>query len=195
MKKFLDILLICFFLWLILPLLFFGSILILLFDGKPVFFIQQRIGFGGKAFNLVKFRTMSVDHTRTHGSFDLDSFARVTTVGSLLRRTKLDELPQVWNVLRGDMSLVGPRPEVRQWVDVYSERWSKVHQVRPGITDPASIIYRNEQQLLAQSSDPERTYREEVLPHKLSIYEKYLDEQSLLGDIGILFKTIATLIR
>ena len=195
MKIFLDILLICFFLWLILPLLFFGSILILLFDGKPVFFIQQRIGFGGKTFNLVKFRTMSVDPTRTHSSFDLDSFACVTTVGSLLRRIKLDELPQVWNVLRGDMSLVGPRPEVRQWVDVYSERWSKVHQVRPGITDPASIIYRNEQQLLAQSSDPERTYREEVLPHKLSIYEKYLDEQSLWGDICILFKTIVALIR
>ena len=195
MKNFLDILLICFFLWLILPLLFFGSILILLFDGKPIFFIQQRIGFGGKAFNLVKFRTMSVDPTRTHDSFDLDSLSCVTTVGSLLRRTKLDELPQVWNVLRGDMSLVGPRPEVRHWVDVYSERWSKVHQVRPGITDPASIIYRNEQQLLAQSSDPERTYREEILPHKLSIYEKYVDEQSLLGDIGILFKTIIALIR
>jgi lipopolysaccharide/colanic/teichoic acid biosynthesis glycosyltransferase len=195
MKRFLDILLLSTFLWLILPLLFLGSILVLLFDGKPIFFMQQRVGLGGKSFKLIKFRTMSVESEATAGNFDVGSSARVTAVGVLLRRTKLDELPQLWNVLCGDMSLVGPRPEVRKWVDVYPERWARVHLVRPGITDPASIVYRNEEQLLAQSSDPEKTYREEVLPHKLSLYEMYVKEQSLLGDIRILFQTIVALVR
>jgi lipopolysaccharide/colanic/teichoic acid biosynthesis glycosyltransferase len=195
MKRVLDVFLVSFFLWLILPLLIIGSVLILLFDGKPVFFIQQRIGFGGKVFNLVKFRTMSVDPVNVEGSFDVGSSARVTAVGALLRRTKLDELPQLWNVVRGDMSLVGPRPEVFKWVNTYPERWKKVHQVRPGVTDPASIIYRNEEQLLSQSSDPEKTYREEVLPHKLSLYESYVDNWSLLGDIKILLKTVAVLLK
>lgn len=181
--------------WLILPLLLFGAVLVLLFDGKHVFFIQQRVGFAGKEFKLIKFRTMSAQPVSAQGSFDVGSSARVTAVGALLRRTKLDELPQLWNVLRGDMSLVGPRPEVRKWVDAYPERWARVNSVRRGITDPASIVYRNEEQLLAQSPDPEKTYREEVLPHKLSLYENYVKEQSLLGDIRILFQTIVALIR
>jgi lipopolysaccharide/colanic/teichoic acid biosynthesis glycosyltransferase len=195
MKRLLDILLVTFFLLLISPLLLFGSMLILLFDGKPVFFIQQRVGLAGKEFNLIKFRTMSVESVSVQGGFDVGSSARITAVGALLRRTKLDELPQLWNVVLGDMSLVGPRPEVRKWVDVYPERWNKVHQVRPGITDPASIVYRNEEQLLAQSSDPEKTYREEVLPHKLSLYEMYMESWSLLGDIKILFRTIVVLLK
>lgn len=195
MKRLLDILLVSLFFWLIVPLLLLGAMLVLLFDGKPVFFMQSRVGLGGKSFKLIKFRTMLVDPASTKGSFDMGSSVRVTAVGALLRRTKLDELPQLWNVLLGQMALVGPRPEVRKWVDAYPQRWAKVHQVRPGVTDPASIVYRNEEQLLAQSSDPEKIYRDEVLPHKLSIYEKYVEEQSLLGDIGILFKTIAVLVR
>ena len=195
MKRLLDILLVFFFILLILPLLFIGSMLILLFDGKPVFFIQQRVGLAGKDFNLIKFRTMSVEPVSVQGGFDVGSSARITAVGALLRRTKLDELPQLWNVVLGDMSLVGPRPEVRKWVDVYPERWNKVHQVRPGVTDPASIVYRNEEQLLAQSSDPEKTYREEVLPHKLSLYEMYVESWSLLGDIKILFRTLLVLLK
>jgi len=194
-KRFLDLLLIFFFIWLIVPLVLLGVLLVLAFDGKPVFFIQHRIGLGGKSFKLFKFRTMSAELESAHGGFDAGSTVRVTRIGALLRRTKLDELPQLWNVLCGDMSLVGPRPEVRKWVDAYPERWARVHLVRPGITDPASIVYRNEEQLLAQSSDPEKTYREEVLPHKLSLYEKYVKEQSLLGDIHILFQTIVALIR
>ena len=93
------------------------------------------------------------------------------------------------------MSLVGPRPEVRKWVDVFPERWAKIHQIRPGITDPASILYRNEERLLAQSNDPERTYQEEVLPHKLSLYEEYVDEHSFWGDIRIIFQTFKALFQ
>jgi lipopolysaccharide/colanic/teichoic acid biosynthesis glycosyltransferase len=195
MKRLLDILLGSFILWLILPLLILVYLLIQIFDGPPFLFRQLRVGQGGKDFEVIKFRTMSLETTSVQGSFDMGSSVRVTRIGALLRRTKLDELPQFWNVVRGDMSLVGPRPEVRKWVDAYPERWSKLHEVRPGITDPASIIYRNEEQLLAQSSDPEKTYREEVLPHKLSLYEAYLDSWSMLGDIKILFKSIVVILK
>ena len=108
----------------------------------------------------------------------------------LFRSTKLDELPQLWNVLRGDMSLVGPRPEVQKWVDVYPERWSRVLSLRPGITDNASLEFRNEEELLAASSNPEKTYSDEVLPRKLDLYEDYVQNHSLAGDIRIIFRTI-----
>ena len=138
---------------------------------------------------------MTVNDEAINGSFDVGSCARVTKWGSLLRKSKLDELPQLFNVFKGDMSFIGPRPEVRRWVDVYPERWSKIHQVRPGISDPASIIYRNEEDILAQSDNPQRCYREEVLPAKLDLYEKYVDNQSLLNDLLLIFKTILVVIK
>ena len=124
------------------------------------------------------------------GSFAVGDASRVTPIGQLLRKSKLDELPQLWNVLTGDMSLVGPRPEVRKWVDAYPERWSRVLTVRPGITDPASIVYRNEEELLARSPDPERTYREVILPHKLDLYEEYVRTQGFWRDIRVLLTTL-----
>jgi lipopolysaccharide/colanic/teichoic acid biosynthesis glycosyltransferase len=123
------------------------------------------------------------------GSFDAGDDSRVTGIGKMLRATKLDELPQLWNVLKGDMSFVGPRPEVRKWVNTYSERWEHVHRVKPGITDPASIVYRNEEELLAAAEDPEECYRCEILPRKLDLYEKYIREQSLWLDFKILAQT------
>jgi lipopolysaccharide/colanic/teichoic acid biosynthesis glycosyltransferase len=114
----------------------------------------------------------------------------VTRVGKLLRKTKLDELPQLWNVLVGDMSLVGPRPEVRKWVEAYPDRWSKVLAVRPGITDPASIEFRNEEELLAAAPDPKTCYRDVILPRKLDLYEEYVETRSFWGDVGILLKTV-----
>lgn len=194
-KRLIDILLISFFLWMIVPLYFIAVVMIAIIDGLPIFFVQQRIGLGGEVFQIIKFRTMTVSFQSECGSFDLGSSSRVTKLGALLRRIKLDELPQLWNVVRGEMTLVGPRPEVRKWVDVYPDRWKKVHQLRPGITDPASITYRNEEQLLAQSSDPEKTYREVVLPHKLSLYEDYVENHSLLGDVKILFQTLVVLVK
>jgi len=124
------------------------------------------------------------------GAFDAGDTSRVTAVGRVLRKTKLDELPQLWNVLKGDMSLVGPRPEVRKWVEAYPERWAKVLSVRPGITDPASIEFRNEEELLAQAGDPEAYYRDVILPRKLDLYEEYVAKRSLGGDISIMFKTV-----
>jgi lipopolysaccharide/colanic/teichoic acid biosynthesis glycosyltransferase len=114
---------------------------------------------------------------------------RVTAVGRVLRAWKLDELPQFWNVLKGDMSLVGPRPELRGYVELYRDRYSQILSVRPGITDPASIAFRNEEQLLARDPDPERLYRETVLPQKLALAERYVAAPSLLIDIRILLTT------
>lgn len=156
----------------------------------PIFFIQQRIGQFGKPFKLLKFRTMKVATGKSSGSFDAGDGSRITPLGRFLRRTKLDELPQLINVLRGDMSLVGPRPEVKQWTAVYPEKWKIVHSVRPGITDNASIEFRNEEQLLAASDYPIATYREIVLPRKLDLYIEYVNNQSFLVDITIILKTI-----
>ena len=138
---------------------------------------------------------MTVQRGTERGSFDVGSSARVTRVGKLLRKTKLDEFPQLWNVLVGDMSLVGPRPEVRKWVEAYPDRWSKVLAVRPGITDPASIEFRNEEELLAAAPGPETCYRDVILPRKLDLYERYVATQSLGGDIGILFRTMWAVVR
>ena len=183
-------------------------------SGLPGFFRQQRAGWLGRYFTLLKFRSMTEkkaesrkqkveigtgecllitadgDQPGNQGEFDAGDSSRVTRVGHFLRKTKLDELPQLWNVLKGEMSLVGPRPEVRKWVEAYPERWAKVLTVRPGITDPASIEFRNEESLLAKSQDPERTYRDEILPRKLALYEQYVATRGFRGDVGILFKTV-----
>lgn len=163
-------------------------------SGSP-FFMQIRMGKGRKPFRIVKFRTMRAAAGDAAGRFDLGDSRRITRVGHLLRRTKLDELPQLWNVARGDMSLVGPRPEVERWTLIYQARWDKVLTIRPGITDPASIHFRNEEQLLRKSDDPERLYREVILPSKLDLYEQYIEGRSLIGDILILARTILVLFR
>jgi len=195
MKRLLDSTSALFGLVLLGPVLMAVWIAIVLETGLPGLFRQQRVGRGGREFQLFKFRTMAVKHGTEHGSFDAGSAARVTRIGKLLRKTKLDELPQLWNVLTGDMALVGPRPEVRQWVEAYPDRWFKVLTVRPGITDPASIVYRDEEEILARSSDPERTYRDEILPHKLSLYEEYVRSRCFWGDIGIIFKTLKVVLK
>ena len=163
---------------------------IIIFDGRPVLFRQMRVGVNGSGFMLNKFRTMRVIRGAASGTFDAGDTSRITKIGAFLRKTKLDELPQLWNVFKGDMSLVGPRPEVRKWVDAYPERWAKVLTVKPGITDPASIYYRNEEELLAQADDPVACYRDQILPHKLDLYEEYVRTRTFLGDIFLIFKTI-----
>jgi lipopolysaccharide/colanic/teichoic acid biosynthesis glycosyltransferase len=175
---------------LLAPLLAAVWLAVILDSGRPVLFRQRRVGRGGREFTLFKFRSMTTRRGAEDGSFDAGSVARVTRVGGLLRKTKLDELPQLWNVLRGDMSLVGPRPEVRLWVAAYPERWARVLGVRPGITDPASIEFRNEEKLLAAAPDPEAFYRTVVLPRKLDLDEQYVATHSLRGDIVILLKTV-----
>lgn len=136
---------------------------------------------------------MKVARGKENGSFDAGDTSRITPLGVFLRKYKLDELPQLLNVLTGDMSFVGPRPEVLQWTSVYPEKWKIVHSVKPGITDNASIEFRNEEMILANAQDPLKTYEEVILPRKLDLYIEYVQNRSFLGDIGIIFKTFKVL--
>lgn len=190
MKRCFDIIASFFGLLMLSPVLLILAVAVVLDSGFPVFFVQKRVGKGGHQFRIFKFRSMTVSKAAAEGSFDAGNSRRVTRVGRILRKTKLDELPQLWNVFIGDMSLVGPRPEVQKWVEAYPERWRFVHSIRPGITDNASLEFRNEEEILAASDDPEVTYREVVLPRKLYLYEDYVRNRTFLGDIRIIFRTI-----
>lgn len=161
----------------------------------PVFFRQVRVGRHGRPFRMYKFRSMRVDAEALGGQLTVSGDPRVTRVGAFLRSSKIDELPQLINVLRGEMSLVGPRPEVPRYVALYTPEQRRVLEVRPGITDPASIRYRDESAVLAQATDPERAYIEEVLPHKLAINLAYLDRRSLASDVGVILATLWRLLR
>jgi lipopolysaccharide/colanic/teichoic acid biosynthesis glycosyltransferase len=177
------------------PWLVLLALLVRLGSPGPALFRQVRVGRHGKDFRLYKFRTMTVRRGSEQGSFDAGDASRVTRIGARLRASKLDELPQLWNVVRGEMSLVGPRPEVRKWVECYPERWARVLTVRPGITDPAAIVYRHEEPILAAAPDPEAAYRDQVLPHKLDLYEEYVQTRTFLGDLLILARTAAAVAR
>ncbi|MDR3051353.1 MAG: sugar transferase [Oscillospiraceae bacterium] len=161
----------------------------------PVFYRQTRIGRDGRPFAILKFRTMVADADRLGLPITVGRDPRITAVGAFLRRSKLDELPQLLNVLRGDMSLVGPRPEVPKYVARYTDAQRRVLWVRPGITDPASIQYRDENTLLANFDDPEEAYVRQVLPAKLAMNLAYLQNFSFWGDLGLLFGTALRLAR
>jgi lipopolysaccharide/colanic/teichoic acid biosynthesis glycosyltransferase len=176
------------------PFLSLVGLVVLLTSGPPVFFSQERIGLLGQPFRLFKFRTMKHLKGAEAGLFEPGSRSRVTPFGRFLRAWKIDELPQLWNVLRGEMSLVGPRPEIRHWVEAYPGRWRKVLTVKPGITDPASVRYRDEEEILAASPDPEGTYLDIILPHKLDFYEKYVDNKGLARDCGIVLSTLTRIL-
>ena len=161
----------------------------------PVFYRQVRVGKGNRDFRLFKFRSMRVGSDRkgliTVGGRD----PRVTRSGYYIRKYKLDELPQLINVFTGDMSLVGPRPEVRKYADLYTPEQMHVLDVRPGITDPASIRYRNENELLAQVEDPDRYYVEVIMQDKLQLNLEYVEKQSFRFDLQLIFKTFSEIIR
>lgn len=178
-----------------LPLFLIIALLIVVLMPGPIFFRQKRIGKGGAPFRLYKFRSMKVLKEAEQGSFHAGDSSRITGLGRVLRKTKLDELPQLINVLRGDMSIIGPRPEVEQWTKVYPEKWDIVFQVRPGLSDNASIVFRNEEELLANSENPTETYRSVILPQKLNLYIDYVHNHSFMGDIVIIFRTIKEIIR
>src|SRR4051812_33891894 len=171
------------------PLLLFSSGLISLTSSGPIIFRQKRIGMGGKPFTLYKFRTMRV-HQSVGPQVTAGDDERITRAGRFLRKTKLDELPELWNVLKGDMSLVGPRPEVPHYVDLDSELWREVLCSRPGITDPATLSLRNEEDLLAGvGEDREHFYQEVLLPYKLRKYKIYSGRRSFMNDLVVLWKT------
>jgi len=160
----------------------------------PVFFRQERVGLRGRSFRIYKFRTMRHDAEAVGGQLTVGGDPRITRVGAALRRGKIDELPQLINVVRGEMSLVGPRPEVPRYVAHYDDRQRRVLDVRPGITDPASIAFRDENDLLAASEDPERTYLTEVMPRKLEMNLDYLERRGLVSDVAVILSTLARLL-
>lgn len=176
------------------PFLILITIIIKADSKGPVFYIQKRVGKGNKDFRLFKFRSMRIDSDisglLTVGNKD----PRITSSGYYLRKYKLDEIPQLYNVLKGEMSFVGPRPEVRKYVELYNEYQMKVLEVKPGITDLASIKYRNENELLADSEDPEGLYTNEIMPDKIKINLEYISDRSLLKDIRIIIKTLKAVI-
>lgn len=160
----------------------------------PVFYRQVRVGRGNKDFRIFKFRSMRVGSDKgslvTIGGHD----SRITRSGYFIRKFKLDELPQLINVFVGDMSLVGPRPEVRHYVDYWTPDQMHVLDVRPGITDPASIKFRNENELMETASDPEKYYTEVIMQEKIRLYLEYVQKHSFLGDIVLIFKTFRVIV-
>lgn len=161
----------------------------------PVLFVQQRVGRNFRPFGIYKLRTMVADAPMRGGQITFGADPRITRVGRWLRKTKLDELPQLANVLLGHMSLVGPRPEVPRYVEMFREDYTCVLSVRPGLTDAASVKYRDEAGQLASSPDPEREYSERILPDKIALARQYIAGATFAGDLGILVKTLLRIAR
>ncbi len=180
---------------LLTPLFVVIMVMILAEGSGGIFYRQERTGKDGKPFRLIKFRTMRPGSDRginlTIGTRD----SRITPAGHLLRRYKLDELPQLFNVVWGEMSLVGPRPEVKKYVDLYNDEQRRVLEVRPGITDEASIAYFNENELLGRSSSPEETYIREIMPAKIRLNMRYIENPSLREYFRVLGKTLRRLLK
>ena len=174
----------------LVPVFLIIACLVKLTSGSPVFFRQIRIGRNQKEFHIIKFRTMTINAHVEGLCFTTKNDARITRFGKFLRKTKLDELPELWNVFVGDMSLVGPRPMVLKHVRCYKPEWKMIFNVRPGITDLATIMYRDEEYLLENHIDIEQYYNNVLLPNKVKLSLEYIKRRSLLLDFIILFKTI-----
>jgi lipopolysaccharide/colanic/teichoic acid biosynthesis glycosyltransferase len=175
------------------PLLVVAALAVKLDSPGPALFKQARVGKNGRLFEILKLRTMRVSTTGLGVTAAGDT--RITKVGRFLRRTKMDELPQLWNVLRGDMSLVGPRPELERYVQRFPDDYARILRVRPGITDFAALEYRDEESVLASALDPEDAYVRTVLPAKIGLYHRYLDEMSLGTDLTLVLRTLAAILR
>lgn len=175
------------------PLLIIIALWVKLSSKGPVFFTQKRVGRDFKEFNLYKFRSMVVGADSQGPGVTSSDDNRITKVGRFIRKTKIDELPQLLNVLKGDMSLVGPRPELKKFVDAYTEEYKKVLSVKPGITDNAAIEFRNEEEIMSQYQDKERAYIDIILPQKIKLYYDYIDNISFLNDMKLLLHTLKAL--
>jgi lipopolysaccharide/colanic/teichoic acid biosynthesis glycosyltransferase len=175
----------------LLPLFALMAVCIKLTSRGPVFYRQVRVGKDGHPFQIMKFRSMNDVASEMSPGITVSGDKRITRVGEILRRYKMDELPQLWNVLRGDMSLVGPRPELPKYVENYSPEQRLALCVRPGITDPASLAFRHEEEILSRCEDPERAYRMEILPEKLAQNLWYIQNISFRVDLRIIFATLS----
>lgn len=195
MTRSLDILISFFGLVVLSPVLIIVALIIVIDDPGPVFYRQLRVGRYGRDFRIFKFRSMRVNADKAGLITVGDRDPRVTRAGYYIRKYKIDELPQLLNVLIGDMSLVGPRPEVRRYVDLYTDEQRRVLSVRPGITDYASIEYVDENRLLAASNDPDKTYIDEIMPAKIALNMRYINHPTIGEYLRILFLTIKAILR
>jgi len=175
---------------LLLPILLIISLWIKLSSTGPLFYSQKRVGRDFKEFDIYKFRSMVVNADKIGPSVTSGNDSRITKVGRFIRKTKIDELPQLLNVIKGDMSLVGPRPEVMKFVEKKRGEYKKVLSVRPGITDNAAIEFRDEETIMDQYEDKEKAYIEIILPKKIQLYYQYIDNISFINDIKLILKTL-----
>lgn len=194
MKRIFDFLLSLFGLLILAPILLILALLIKLDSKGPVFYRQVRVGKDNKDFKIFKFRTMHINADKLGLLTVGDRDPRVTNIGVFLRKYKLDELPQLINVLTGNMSFVGPRPEVRKYVNLYSTEDMEILNVKPGITDYASIAYRDEAEIIRKATDPEKAYIEDIMPEKIKLNKVYISNYGILTDIKIIFKTFASIL-
>lgn len=190
-KRFFDIFFSTIGLIILSPLFLVVAVLIKFDSRGPVFFRQARVGINFREFNIYKFRTMVNNASNKGPQITVGGDSRITRVGKVLRRYKIDELPQLLNVLTGDMSLVGPRPEVKKYVELFRSDYENILRVRPGITDPASIMYSNEESMLSFSENWEDDYIRKILPQKIKLSSRYVcSNKNLLSEINIILKTI-----
>lgn len=194
-KRIIDFLLALIGIILLIPFFIIIAILIKKEDGGSIFFKQVRVGQYGKPFRIYKFRTMVENAGKMGPQVTKGDDPRITKIGKFLRKYKLDELPQLINVLKGDMSLVGPRPEVPKYVEVYKEDYNEILKVKPGITDYATLEYVDEEEILKGANDVEKVYLEKVLPEKIKYYKKYINDISFLTDLKLILKTLKKIIR
>jgi len=190
MKRIFDFIVSLMGLLILSPLFLAASLLILAAMGWPIFYRQVRVGKDGKPFNIYKFRSMVKNAERQGPAFTAGGDPRITPLGRLLRKYKIDELPQLINVILGDMSLVGPRPEVPEYVERYTEEQRRVLSVRPGLTDTASIVYRDEEAVLSRYDDAQKAYVDKVMPAKLRLNLAYIERAGFFSDLSLIFKTL-----
>lgn len=195
MIRFFDLLISFLGILLFSPVLVIVSLLIIIESNLPVFFIQRRVGKNNRDFKLYKFRTMKVDEENNSFLTSRKSGNKVTGIGAFLRKSKIDELPQLFNVLAGDMSIVGPRPELRKFVDLYNDEQKEILKAMPGITDYATIRFINEEELLAKAENPEEFYINEILPQKIILNKLYFNNNSVKEYFKIIFLTLYYILR
>ena len=195
MKRVFDFVLATMALLFLAPLFLLVAVLIKFDSRGPVFFLQERVGRRGRPFLILKFRSMVQDAPLRGGPITLGDDPRITALGRWLRKSKIDELPQLFNILKGDMSFVGPRPEVRKYVDLFRQDFEQILQVRPGLTDLASLRYRHEADILGSFENPEDAYQRHILPDKIRLAKEYLRRSSILFDVSLIFRTLLKLVR
>ncbi len=195
MKRLIDIVLAGIALVVLAPMLVVVALLIKLDSAGPVFFRQERMGRGVRPFLIYKFRTMVRDAPEKGGPLTFGPDPRITRLGGWLRKTKLDELPQLLNILMGDMGFVGPRPEVRMYVEMFPQEFEQILRIRPGLTDLASLKYRNESEVLGSFENAEEAYVRVILPDKIRLAKQYLEQSSLFFDLTLVCKTLLKVAR